>query len=103
MVAKIGQKTIIYKICLISLNKSFLTVLLLSTLTFIGKTVAFFDFTSDFALCDIPINLYAGQSRNLRSPYWPAGSSCRYRIQAPIDYQIQVTCNIGMTDVSFFK
>lgn len=28
------------------------------------------------------------------------GSSCRYQVQAPIDYQIQVTCEIDMVDVS---
>lgn len=74
--------------------------MLLITLNFIGKTIAFYD----FALCDRSIYLYAGQSRSLRSPYWPAGympgSSCRYQILAPIDYQIQVTCNIDMMDVS---
>ncbi|XP_037033545.1 venom serine protease-like [Bradysia coprophila] len=65
---------------------------------FVGKTVAFYN----FALCDRQIRLYAGQSRSLRSPYWPAGfmpgSSCRYSIQAPIDYQIQVTCKIDFMD-----
>lgn len=59
--------------------------------------------SNEFVSCDQQINLYADQPSYIRSPYWPEGympgSSCRYNIQAPIDYQIQVTCKIDLIDV----
>ncbi|KAG4069063.1 hypothetical protein HA402_008374 [Bradysia odoriphaga] len=74
-------------------------VFLLSALhLFVGGAVALYD----FALCDRQIRLYAGQSRSLQSPYYPAGfmpgSSCRYTVRAPFDYQIHVTCKIDFKD-----
>lgn len=84
----------------ISINFFVSTVFLLSASLYFGKTVAFYDFSS----CDQRITLFAGQSIPIRSPYWPRGfvpgSSCRYNIQAPFDYQIQVTCGIDFVDVN---
>lgn len=105
MVGKIGRLTIIFLHLIVIFLIWFLlkTVFLLTALHFFAVEAVIF---GDFALCDRQITLYPGQSRSLRSPYYPSGympgSSCRYNIQAPIDYQIQLTCNIHLTDVWIF-
>ncbi|XP_037946797.1 venom serine protease-like [Teleopsis dalmanni] len=47
--------------------------------------------------CDHQYNINAGKSV-LQSPYYdsyyPAGTSCRYKFIAPLDYEIQVNCTI---------
>ncbi|KAJ6647068.1 Venom serine protease [Pseudolycoriella hygida] len=76
-----------------------IVILLYTLLPFLTVEAFIFD---EFVLCDRQITLYAGQSRSLRSPFYPAGyipgSSCRYNIEAPVDYQIQITCQINMVD-----
>ena len=50
--------------------------------------------------CDFVFNITQGESY-VESPYYPdpypPGSSCRYKFVAPLDYGIEVECNINLT------
>ncbi|XP_017061276.1 venom serine protease [Drosophila ficusphila] len=52
-----------------------------------------------FEGCDNTYNLNAGTTY-VESPYYPSnypgGTSCRYKFVAPLDYYIQVQCNIAL-------
>lgn len=61
-----------------------------------------------FESCEQTINIAAGETKYLQSPgysqgvgYVP-GTSCRYTIRAPVDYQIKASCTMNMYDVSQF-
>ncbi|XP_037033544.1 venom serine protease-like [Bradysia coprophila] len=59
-----------------------------------------------FEACDSTINVDAGQTISLQSPGYSAGygyapgSSCRYTIVAPSEYQVRATCSINLSDPS---
>jgi hypothetical protein len=54
-----------------------------------------------FETCDQTYNLYAGEIRQINSPYYPQymyppGSSCRYYITAPSGYELTAKCQISL-------
>ncbi|KAJ6647069.1 Venom serine protease 34, partial [Pseudolycoriella hygida] len=59
-----------------------------------------------FESCDQTINIAAGQTLSVKSPGYSAGtgyvpgSSCRYTIVAPVDYQVRASCSMNMYDPS---
>ncbi|KAG4069013.1 hypothetical protein HA402_008324 [Bradysia odoriphaga] len=59
-----------------------------------------------FEACDTTINVAAGQTISVQSPGYSAGygyapgSSCRYTIVAPSEYQVRATCSINLYDPS---
>lgn len=73
---------------------------LIVLLNIFGLSRAFFE------SCDQTLNIAAGQTTYVLSPGYAqgygynVGSSCRYTISAPVDYNIKASCNINMYDVS---
>lgn len=56
-----------------------------------------------FESCNHKVDMKPGQKLYVNSPYYPAeypiGSSCRYAIKAPPDYELKFTCNIKLNTV----
>ncbi|XP_037043228.1 venom serine protease-like isoform X2 [Bradysia coprophila] len=68
---------------------------IIALLSTIGQCQSFFE------SCDSTTNIAAGQTLNVQSPgRYAAGSSCRYTIVAPNEYQVRATCNLNMQDAS---
>lgn len=77
-------------------NKSFL----LTTFTFI---LCLNNSQSLFDQCNHVITLKPGEKIYVNSPYYPGsypvGSSCRYMVKAPLDYQLELKCTIKLNAV----
>lgn len=60
-----------------------------------------------FDMCNHNIVMKAGEKLYVNSPYYPAeypiGTSCRYVIKAPQDYELKFSCNIKLKMVRNFK
>jgi len=74
---------------------------ILVLLNILGLCQAFFE------TCDQTLNIAAGQTLSVQSPGYSSGygynpgSSCRYTISAPIDYQVRASCSLIMYDPSY--
>lgn len=76
----------------------FLVTYIIVLLNIFGLSQAYFE------TCEQTVNIGAGQTTAIQSPGYSAGvgynpgSSCRYTIIAPVEYQIRASCNINMYD-----
>lgn len=56
-----------------------------------------------FEQCNHTLDLKAGHKIFINSPFYPnaypAGTSCRYTLRAPMDYQLNVKCDIDINVV----
>lgn len=76
----------------------------LSLLTFLNL---FFLSRGLFEECNHTLDLKAGHKIFINSPFYPkpypAGTSCRYTLRAPRDYQLDFKCNIDINVVGEIK